>query len=266
MSFRAEFRAQQIGSAALAALRALEPARVFAAFERSCYVETPSGIACIGGPAIGRGPLNIVIDDTGRIPAPGEVVTIDFASAMHWVPSTELKENPSIPEKLLGEFDRAWRQNKPAQAFLDWLAKDAQGPAPRAANALIGLGPGLTPAGDDFVGGALIALRAGGQGALAGRVAAWALGLAERGTGKISRAHLRCAAAGEGHEALHEFLGVLHKGQQAIDRALAALACVGHSSGRDAAAGALLALDLVWRPHGETFLASHGGNWLGSGA
>lgn len=243
MSSRTELRAREIGRAALATLRGRGPARVFAAFERSCYIETSAGIACVGGAAIGRGPLNVIIDSTGPIPVPGDAVTVDISLAAQWVPSTELKESLLIPGKLHGEFARAWRGNNPAQAFLRWIAKDAQRPAPRAANALIGLGPGLTPAGDDFVGGALIALRAAGRGALAGRVAAWALGLAGSGTGKISRAHLRCAAAGEGHEALHEFLRVLHQGRQAVERALAALSGIGHSSGLDAAAGALLALD-----------------------
>ena len=245
MSSPAEFHARHIGSAALAALRARAPATVFAAFERSFYVATPSGIACIGGPAIGRGPLNVIVDEARTIPAPGTAVVVDFASAMPWVPATELKESASIPEKLHGEFNRAWCQNKPAQAFLDWLSNGARAAAPRAANALFGLGPGLTPAGDDFVGGALIALRAAGQAALTDRISAWALALAEKSTGKISRAHLRCAAGGEGHEALHEFLRVLHQGQQAIERALAALSRVGHNSGRDAAAGALLALTAV---------------------
>ena len=252
MSLPAEYRARCIGAAAHAALHGGALARVFAAFERSFYVETSSGIACIGGPAIGRGPLNVIVDDAVPIPAPGAPVTVAFASALRWIPSLNLKEISPIPEKLRAGFELAWRQNKPAQAFLDWIAKDAQGPAPRAANALIGLGPGLTPAGDDFVGGALIALRAAGQAALTDRISAWALALAEKGTGKISRAHLRCAAGGEGHEALHEFLRVLHKGQQAIERALAALSRVGHSSGRDAAAGALLVLDLVWRPDGDS--------------
>jgi len=225
---------------------------VFAAFERSFYVETPAGTACIGGPAIGRGPLNVIVEEAGTIPAPGTAVAVDFASAMPWAPATKLKASASIPEKLRGEFNRSWRQNKAAQAFLDWLSNGATAPAPRAANALIGLGPGLTPAGDDFVGGALIALRAAGCTALAGRVAAWALALAEQGTGKISRAHLRCAAAGEGHEALHDFLSALGDGKVAVARARDALSRVGHSSGLDAAAGALLVLDLVWRPNGNS--------------
>ncbi len=241
MSCPAEFRARHVGRAALAALQG-GPARVFAAFERSFYLETPAGIACIGGAPIGRGPLNVIVDDAGQMPAPGTPVVVDVFSAMTWTPATELKKSASIPEKPRQEFDLAWRKNKPAQAFLDWIAGGAGAPAPRAANALIGLGQGLTPAGDDFIGGALIALRASGRAAQADRIAAWALALAQQGTGRISRAHLACAAAGEGHEALHALLRVLHKGAPAIDRALDALAHVGHSSGMDAGAGALLAL------------------------
>jgi hypothetical protein len=241
MSSRAEYRALHAGSAALAALRG-GPATVFAAFERSFYVETRAGIACVGGPAIGRGPLNVIVENAGRMPNAGSVAKIGVESAKTWVPPSiaQLERPAPFPtSELAGE----WSAIPSAQAFLDWIKDGAKTSAPRAANALIGLGPGLTPAGDDFVGGALIALHAAGRGSVADRIAAWALELAESGTGKISRAHLRCAAAGEGHEALHAFLRAIHKGQRAIDRALAALSRIGHSSGRDAAAGALLALD-----------------------
>ncbi|HUN68760.1 MAG TPA: hypothetical protein VMU46_08185, partial [Burkholderiales bacterium] len=62
MSSPAEFRARDIGGAALAALRG-GPAKVFAAFERSFYVETPAGIACVGGRGLGLGPLNAIVED-----------------------------------------------------------------------------------------------------------------------------------------------------------------------------------------------------------
>ena len=51
-----ELHALAIGGAAHGALRAGARATVFAAFERSCYVETPAGSACVGGPALGLGP------------------------------------------------------------------------------------------------------------------------------------------------------------------------------------------------------------------
>ena len=120
---------------------------------------------------------------------------------------------------------------KPAESFLLWLCGEGATP-----DELIGLGPGLTPAGDDFVGGAMIALRAFDQADVADRIAAWALPLARTNTNRISRAHLECAARGEGHEALHAYLGSFGKVQ------LEALSRIGHTSGLDAAAGALLAL------------------------
>jgi len=219
----AEFRARDIGRAALAALRAGE-ARVFASFERSCYVETPSGIACLGGPGLGLGPLNAIVEDFESFPV-GISVRVAIDKTRHWRPSV-----PSVPKKIPGIGIPA-SIREPAQAFLGWIAGTG-----KPDDTLIGLGPGLTPAGDDFVGGAMIALRAFGERALADRIAGWALPLAQTNTGKISRAHLACAAVGEGHEALHDLLCTFEK------KHLERLARVGHTSGLDAAAGALLAL------------------------
>jgi hypothetical protein len=72
--------------------------------------------------------------------------------------------------------------------------------------------------------------------ALADRIAAWALPLARTNTNRISRAHLECAAAGDGHEALHRYLASFEK------KYYEQLARIGHTSGLDAAAGAVLAL------------------------
>ena len=219
------FTARVAGRAALAALRS-GPARVFAAFERSCYVETPAGIACLGGPDIGRGPLNALLEEFESLPV-GTPMEIECSEAIMWHPSPPPALD-DLPEMAVPASIRPQ-----AAAFLAWLSG-----AGAPDDSLIGLGPGLTPAGDDFVGGAMIALRAFGQSALAGRVAAWALPLAKERTNRISRAHLQCAAAGEGHEALHDFLKTF--GKEELDR----LARVGHTSGLDAAAGALLALRL----------------------
>jgi hypothetical protein len=225
MSFRAE--PGGIGRAAFAALSA-GPATVFAAFERSCYVENSAGIACLGGRDLGRGPLNAILADFA-VPAVGERVRVEYPWAPIWQPAAPGRYS-SLPRMAIPEAIRPQ-----AQAFLDWLAGRGE-----PDDTLIGLGPGLTPAGDDFVGGAMIALRAfgetAGRAALAERVAAWALPLAQARTSRISRAHLECAAAGEGHEALHDFLDGFG------EEALARLARLGHSSGLDAAAGALLAL------------------------
>lgn len=206
-------------------------ATVFASFERSCYVESPTGIACIGERPLGRGPLNMIVSTFSRI-LEGDSITIAAFSAKNWKPEQDVATHHSVPECVL----TPWRHHRQAQAFLDWISGTGS-----PDDALIGLGPGLTPAGDDFVGGAMIALRAAGEVGLADRVAAWALPLAETRTGRISRAHLACAAQGEGHEALHALLGSAG-GTQRFEESLARLAGIGHTSGLDAAAGALLAL------------------------
>lgn len=111
------------------------------------------------------------------------------------------------------------------------------------------MGGGLTPAGDDLIGGALIALRAVGKKGIANRLAKWALRLARSGTNRISFAHLACAASGQGHEALHQALAAILAGRRSLGKELSALKRIGHSSGMDALSGARLALDVTDRLH-----------------
>ena len=111
---------------------------------------------------------------------------------------------------------------------------------------LLGLGPGLTPSGDDFLGGAMIALAALGEPGRARRLADLILPSAAHLTGKISVAHLACAAKGEGAAALHGALAVLARPEPgAMGTALAAIDRIGHCSGWDGLAGAVAVL--AWR-------------------
>jgi Protein of unknown function (DUF2877) len=130
-----------------------------------------------------------------------------------------------------------------ARALQGWLARMEQGgpvdEPPAALPALLGLGPGLTPAGDDLLGGALLALHALGRQRPAQRLAARLLPAAGTRTGRISAAHLACAARGWGTEALHAALAALAAGDApALGAALRAPDAIGHSSGWDALAGA----------------------------
>ena len=79
----------------------------------------------------------------------------------------------------------------------------------RAVESLIGLGPGLTPSGDDLLGGVLITLRALGWPQAADTLGCWLLPRARARTHAISYAHLACAAGGEGAAALHDTLATL---------------------------------------------------------
>ncbi len=135
-----------------------------------------------------------------------------------------------------------------AAALRAWLADTGDrggAPAVEVRN-LIGLGPGLTPSGDDLIGGAMIALGALGRADLAAALAEWALPIARPRTGKISFAHLSCAADGEGAEALHEAIAaVAANDARAIAAAIAGIDDIGHSSGWDALAGAAAVMSML---------------------
>jgi len=108
---------------------------------------------------------------------------------------------------------------------------------------LIGLGPGLTPSGDDYLGGLLIALSLIGRTRLRDRLWQALAPLLVRRTGHISRAHLAAAAAGLGSSALHAVLCAILAGRaDAISVAVASIAGVGHTSGWDALAGSIAGL------------------------
>ena len=130
-----------------------------------------------------------------------------------------------------------------ADALGDWLSDALNGEeAPPAFSfvdhPLIGLGPGLTPSGDDFWCGAMIALRALGRLDVLEKVAGGVLSRAAERTNRISRAHLACAAAGQGAGALHEAISALGTADEArLRSALRALERVGGASGRDSLAG-----------------------------
>jgi hypothetical protein len=81
-----------------------------------------------------------------------------------------------------------------------WLAGHALG---HEAAQLIGLGPGLTPSGDDYLGGVLVALRWLGRGLQANSLWRWLEPRLASQTSEISATHLAAAASGQVHEALH---------------------------------------------------------------
>ncbi len=125
------------------------------------------------------------------------------------------------------------------------LARPLGAPTPTVPDlrALIGLGPGLTPSGDDLLGGALVALHLLGRIAL--RDALWhaVRERARADANAVSRAHLTAAAQGLGGAALHAVLNdVLTGTTAALPRRLAAVEAVGHTSGWDALAGVVIAL------------------------
>lgn len=108
---------------------------------------------------------------------------------------------------------------------------------------LIGLGPGLTPSGDDVIGGALIALHLLGEDRA--RDVLWTAlrPHAKTATGDVSFAHLEAAAEGLGHEAIHRIANALMTGGDDLGEKLDAVHAIGHTSGWDALAGIVAALE-----------------------
>jgi hypothetical protein len=105
-----------------------------------------------------------------------------------------------------------------------------------AVSDLIGLGPGLTPSGDDFLTGALAALAAVGQTNM--RAALGRAVVADAGrTSPVSASLLRAAAAGPVGENLHTMVAAIIAGD--ADGAIGAATRIGHTSGWDALAGAV---------------------------
>ena len=244
------FAASVAGRFAREALAAGE-GEVCAVFRRSFYLRFGKKYACIGDASLGRGPLNALVADFS-VPPLGAPVTVSIDNAQRWEPATRGNGRLNIdalrayldghvPEEglgcvILGVHNPLAMHAQPALEALDrWLAGNALGPE---VEQLIGLGPGLTPSGDDYLGGILIALRWVGRGAQADSLWRWLEPRLAGRTGELSAAHLAAAAAGEAHEALHGLLEDLSAWEVPdLHPALARLDAVGHSSGWDALAG-----------------------------
>jgi hypothetical protein len=130
-----------------------------------------------------------------------------------------------------------------------WTAARLRGERAAAPTDLLGLGPGLTPSGDDLLGGTLLALHAIARADAARDLHAALLRPAAGTTGSASRALLAAAATGQGFEAVHVLIIALLE-NRGIGRALLPLARIGHTSGWDALAGAVLVLEAAAHARG----------------
>jgi hypothetical protein len=140
--------------------------------------------------------------------------------------------------------DSLHRALGPARALARAFTEDDPIAAVAAAEALIGLGPGLTPAGDDFVGGAFFARAI--LPASAARQADWIRAgdglraVACARTHPVSAVLFSDLLAGEGHEPLHDLAAGVASGALPMALAAAGRLCrIGHSSGWDLLAGFL---------------------------
>ena len=152
---------------------------------------------------------------------------------------------PPLPEELPHEDNTETCLLSTGLSFLEmgqaWLRQPEEVVPSDFVSGLVGLGPGLTPSGDDILGGMLIALFCTGKVEQARLLKTVIAGEANR-TNRISQAHLHAAGRGMGAAALHEWIGALLCGadRPKLDSICRRLSQIGHTSGWDAALGAAL--------------------------
>ncbi|TXK39622.1 DUF2877 domain-containing protein [Nonomuraea sp. C10] len=266
-------RAHVTGAASTAVRPVLEasrrPARVLAAFPAGIYLEVrtelePAVIAVVTGPAT-RLPNSMLL--AGALPrvtmgdeafvgdGSVDVGGLSLRARRWWDPSPRLGEvDPATlppPSALAGRGTPGLDGNDAVELLAASCASGWLLGAVTAAERLVGLGPGLTPSGDDVLAGLLVTLRHLGAATGTGRavdLAGW-LGAtvtfdARTRTTPISATLLHCAARGE---ACPEVLAVLRglTGRQPLGPALRRLCGLGHTSGADLAQGIAIGLETV---------------------
>jgi hypothetical protein len=212
-------------------------AKILASFPKALYVATPAGIAALVAPGVEPGPLHVLLDAT---PTP-EAARIGLGGAPIWRgalpdPAALAAAVPLVLEMLAPV---AGNNLVPAERAGAAVLALERGELLEVAARLGGAGPGLTPAGDDALGGILFALEAMGWDddlvAVARQVK----------TTAISGAFLLWAARGQALAPVHDLLAAAVAGDVPAARSAArALGNVGHSSGADFAQG--LCWGLSW--------------------
>lgn len=250
----------QVGAGAREALAGPGPGTVVAVYRRAAYLRLAGGIVALVAPDVPLGPLWIRADPAPglglRLHAPVTVgdqwlevagVRLPFAGAVTWLGPLPDPDRLRTADRLALDvlttaprsplLDGPWR---PALREAESALRG--GDLRRVAAVLGGLGPGLTPAGDDALAGILLARRA-----LAGAGAEPELRAAARTavTTDLSSALLAWAARGQAVEPVHDLLIALAAGNRAAAvTAISRIASLGASSGADLLLGLRLGLGL----------------------
>jgi len=137
--------------------------------------------------------------------------------------------------------DRSWlRLHARRSEFRRAMRRQDGESVTRAACALAGLGPGLTPAGDDYLAGVLMGMRASPTGTAWRLAAPVILNAVARRTTTLSIALLAAAFRGEAARPWHALVWALANGDAAnVLRAAASVRRLGQSSGTWSLAGFL---------------------------
>ena len=230
------------------------PATVLAAGPAATYTEAGGQVLAIVSAGGVRLPCAVMLGAGGRLPASrsGSGLTVGRGAVYEDGRQLVLVRRWFDPRvRLVGVDGRGVarladvvRSRGSVDALLPHDAVDrlatglASGDAAGAVSPLLGLGTGLTPAGDDLVAGALASLRALGSPA-ADQLGAAVRALARAATTRLSAALLEAADVGA---LVPEAAGVLRAlaGGGDVETAAGRLVALGHTSGWHLAAGLLV--------------------------
>lgn len=263
-------RAVEVGGVARAALERSAGVADPLASHGPLYLQAAGEIVWLGQPGSVLHPRTIVA--AASLPARPERVVVDTTAARTWDPAPPVAGDAPRYIAACADLVAALAAERPAHGLgallvagtapggrLDASLRARARPAVVAlaaacdaddataaiepATQLLGLGPGLTPAGDDLVGGVLFARavlgRSGVANADAWQAAGAAIVAAAGGrTHPVSAALLADLASGRGHAPLLELVAALARslGEPALHAARRFVA-IGHSSGWDTLAG-----------------------------
>jgi hypothetical protein len=147
-------------------------------------------------------------------------------------------------------FDTRGAAQRPIAVLREWLRALLRNPDNNsrldlnAVKPLMGLGPGLTPSGDDFIGGVMLALNTMHEDKTCRLLWESIRRTIEEITNPISYAHLKAASQEGGNSNIHLCLAAILQGSPtSIQNCLPGICQVGHTSGWDIMAGAMLAFE-----------------------
>jgi Protein of unknown function (DUF2877) len=229
---------------------------------------------------IGNGPFNLVVGGQVLFSAHvhiGSPVTIyanhlmlgrliiDASNAKPWLPRPNWELLHDRRDQIIHQLvsfpipDDPPLLPTPLLAGLSASISTADLPASvAAARRLAGLGRGLTPAGDDFIMGAILAAWVLHPVGVAQRIAEEIANIAAPLTTSLSAAWLRCAGRGEAGVLWHNLLEALIASNRVVVRkTVEQLQAVGHTSGTDALAGFFGTLIIYAESEGCHVLLEH---------
>ena len=264
---KTKLEASIAGAVAARILSRSSHARITHVFDKSFYAEVGDQLICVLAEDFLNGPINICVNEIPQILDVGTCIEISSAKAKIWEP---IKFGPINADRLFENLPETYRKDlieaksllpkslssplfktiaQPALVDLCLFLQDKKTAPVPAIKSLLGLGPGLTPSGDDFLIGMMLVLHTVGEKDLFLKVGKIVKNFASLQTSSISNAHLSAMTdSAQANCLLHELLFAL-QGKKSIKQALIRAENFGHSSGKDAIAGIITALFALRQRH-----------------